>query len=166
MDHLLAGFANELVKLSTARGEQSDSDEELRELYKEVKKKSQGGGDGGLDKIRGHGRRVSRDYLASSLIGATATPAAVLLGKKISRGMHNRDVIRAMKGLKGARRKSLEQYIEKGPVFSKGGPPFSKQAPMMTHGELAGHAARGGVMGSVIQMLRDRFSGSAGASGE
>jgi hypothetical protein len=165
MDYLLDGFTDELLKLASRKTRAEREDAELRALYREVKKKSQRGGGGGLKDLRGKGRQVSRDYLASTAIGAAAAPAAVLLGGKISRLLHNRDVAKAMKGLRGKRRRAVAKHLESGKLV--GGPklPGMKgKPPMFTRAELAGHAVRGGAMGSIIQMLRDRFSGSAGVN--
>lgn len=162
MDYVLSGFASELVKLSSSKASSSE-DADLKRLYKKVKKRSQRGSGSGLDKIRGKGRKVSRDYLASTLIGATATPAAFLLGKRLSRSLHNRDVKKLMTGLSKGRKKALEKYIDKGPLVGRSGRRArGSSKPVATHGELADQAVRGGVMGSVIQALRDRYSGSAG----
>lgn len=164
MDYVLEGFTNELLKLAGSQSAVERESAELRSLYRDVKKKSQGGAsDAALKKIRGKGREVSRDYLASAMIGATAGPAAVLLGGKLSRKLHNRDVIKAMKGLSGKRKKQIAKHLELGPTIGKTKiPGIQGQRPIMTHPELAGSAARGAAMGSVIQMIRDRFSGSAG----
>lgn len=167
MDHVLGGFTDELLKLAGKRMSQAEREEQqLRALYRDVKARSQkGGSDSSLRKLRGKGRKVSRDYLASTLIGAAATPAALLASGKLSRVLNNREVIKAMKGVRGARRKALSAHLESGPMLGRTKVPDllkGKKKPMMTHAELAGHAARGGAMGSIIQMIRDRFSGSAG----
>jgi len=166
MDNVLEGFADELVKLAGKRSSSAGAeDEDLLALYQRVKSRSDKGlNDSTLKKIRGKGRQVSRDYLASTLIGSVATPVALLGSKRISRALHNREVLKAMQGVKGRRRKALAGYLESGPMLGKTKVPgmMKGKKPMMTHAELAGHSIRGGAMGSIIQMLRDRFSGSAG----
>lgn len=163
MDRVLQGFTNELVKLSAASSSDLQEDKALRAIYRQVKRRSSDDLSTGLDKIRGKGRQVSRDYLASAILGATTTPAALLLGSAIARKLHNKEVLKAMKGLSRKRRKALSKFLKTGPLIGRGGPPFTGSTrPLMTYGDLTAHAIRGGVMGSAIQMLRDRFSGSAG----
>ena len=160
MDNVLEGFSSELLKIAT-RSTIKKEDAELRALYRKVKKKSQRAGTG--SKIRGQGRKVSRDYLASALIGAAATPAALLLGGKVSRVLHNKEVRKAMSGLSGKRKKAVGRHLELGPTVGKASfPKVRGKSPVMTHSELGGQAARGAAIGSIIQVLRDRFSGSAG----
>jgi len=159
MDAVLTGFTKELIKLAGA-----DPDDELR-LYRQVRREQSKPDRAGLSAIRGHGRQVSRDYLASLLIGALAQPASYLLGGRISRALHNREIMRAMKGTRSlSRRRELARYLQKGPLVGRAGfaTPIGKK-PIMSYSDLAGHAGRGALMGSVIQMLRDRYSGSAGA---
>jgi hypothetical protein len=165
MDRVLQGFTEELVKLSSRRSDEAREEEDLRALYRQVKARSTKGLErSGLEKLRGKGRPVSRDYLASTIIGAAATPLAMLMGGKLSRALHNREVRFAMKGLRGKRRAAVAKMMESGPMIGPMPLPGSgRKRPMMTRAELAGHAVRGGAMGSIIQMLRDKFSGSAGA---
>jgi len=147
-----------------SRGAEKE-DARLRQLYLDVKKRSGAGADRGIDKIRGKGRKVSRDYLASMLIGAGATPIAMLASSKLSRLVHNKEIQRAIAATRNrSMKRALRSKIQKGPMI---GPTYPKKPtpdkPLMTLSETAGHGARGAVMGSLVQMLRDRFSGSAGA---
>ena len=122
---------------------------ELKQLYRDVKKSTKKNSERGLRKLRGEGRTVSRDYLASMGIGALARPAAALAGGKLSRALGNRDIRKAIAKTKNrSAKKMLGKTIKRGPTISRA--------------ELAGHGVQGAVMGSVVQMLRDRFSGSAG----
>ena len=160
MDCVLGGFTAELIKLAGGQADRETA--ELRALYRTVKKQGQKKSGARLARLRGKGRTVSRDYLASAMIGATATPAAILLGNKISRLLHNKDLRRAMKGVRRKRRRAISTHLETGPTIGRSGIHAKGKKPLMTHADLAGTAVRGGAMGSIIQMLRDKFSGSAG----
>lgn len=166
MSYLLNGFADELVKMAGPTGMSKKERDEYTKMYRSVKRKSQrGGSDSSLKALRGSGRRVSRDYLSSTALGAIGTPAAMLVGAKLTKSIRNKDIMRAMsKATTPQRRKQLAGGIEtRGIVGRGGGIGFPhKKDPVISHSELAGHAARGGIMGSVFQMLRDRFAGSAG----
>lgn len=166
MNSVIAGFATELVKLSASNGMSSGEKAEYKKLYRNVRRRSQKGNDNsGLDKLRGQGRRVSRDYLSSTILGAAGTPAAILIGAKITKGARNKDILKAMaKAKTPSQRKRLATGLETRNLTGRGGGiglPHKKD-PIVSKSELVGHAARGGIMGSVFQMLRDRFSGSAG----
>lgn len=138
---------------------------EFQRLYRDVQSKSSKGTEGSLKKLRGKGREVSRDYLASMIIGAGGTPLARLAGARLSRALHNRDIRKAIaRTKKPSIRRALRSKIETGPAV---GPSYSvgkhKGKPLMTTGDVVGHGVYGAVLGSLVQMLRDRFSGSAGA---
>jgi len=165
MSYLLNGFADELVKMAGPTGMSKTERDEYNKLYRSVRRKSSKGIDSGLKNLRGSGRRVSRDYLSSTALGAVGTPAAIIVGAKITKGVRNKDILKAMvKAPTMKRRKQLAHGLEtRGLVGRGGGIGFPhKKDPVISHADLAGHAARGGIMGSVFQMLRDRFSGSAG----
>lgn len=166
MSYLFNGFADELVKMAGPTTMSKKERAEYQSLYRSVKRKSQKmNSESGLKNLRGSGRRVSRDYLSSTALGALGTPAAVVVGAKITKGVRNKDILKAMvKAPTVKRRKQLAHGLETRGLVGKGGGiglPHKKD-PIISHAELAGHAARGGLMGSVFQMLRDRFSGSAG----
>ena len=137
---------------------------QLKKLYRDVKKKSKKGSRRGLGKIRGEGRRVSRDYLASLGIGAASYPAAILAGKGLTRALHNREVRRAIARTRGrSAKKALRGEFQRGPMVGPNRPGSqSSKKPLLTTSQVAGEGVRGAVMGSIIQMLRDKFSGSAG----
>jgi hypothetical protein len=166
MSYLLNGFADELVKMAGPSGMSQKERDEYSKMYRSVKRKTQRGSmDSGLKNLRGSGRRVSRDYLSSTALGALGTPAAIVVGAKITKGVRNKDILKAMvKAPTVKRRKQLAHGLEtRGLVGKGGGIGFPhKKDPIISHADLVGHAARGGIMGSVFQMLRDRFSGSAG----
>lgn len=165
MNHLLQGFTAELTKLAAPMGMTKKEEREYKNLYRSVRRSSNKGLDSGLKNLRGSGRRVSRDYLSSTALGAVGTPAAIIVGAKITKGVRNKDILRAMvKAPTVKRRKQLAHGLEtRGLVGKGGGIGFPhKKDPIISHADLVGHAARGGIMGSVFQMLRDRFSGSAG----
>ena len=143
------------VKLSSGRKKKDD--EQYRQLYREVKKRSQKGPAGKPFKPKAPS---SRDYLASAAIGAGATPLALLGGARLSRAMHNRELRKALGYVRGrSAKRGIRSQLKTGPTL---GPSYRRQGskkPLMTYAETAGHGARGAVMGSLIQMLRDRFSG-------
>ena len=163
MQPLVYGFTDELVKLSAT----AQVDVDLSKAYRQAKKETRGDDktESALRQLRGKGRQVSRDYLASMLLGASMTPAAALLGRRITRGLHNKEILRELAKAKGGkRRKMLARELYSGKLIGGAKPGKRKQLqPTMTKSELAGFAVRGGVMGSLVQMLRDRFAGSAGA---
>jgi hypothetical protein len=162
MQPLLLGFTHELVKLSTS----AKVDVDLNQAYREAKKDTSGDEktENALKQLRGSGRRVSRDYLASAILGATLSPAAALMGKRFSRGLHNKEILRALaKARSGKERTMLSKEIYSGKLMGRMKPGRPKhQQPTMTRAELAGYTVRGGIMGSLVQALRDRFAGSAG----
>ena len=166
MSYLLNGFTDELVKMAGPTGMSKSERAEYQSLYRSVKKKSQrGGSDSSLKGLRGSGRRVSRDYLSSTALGAVGTPAAMLISAKLTKSVRNKDIMRAMARAKTPkRRKQLAGALETRGLVGRGGGiglPYKKD-PIISYSELVGSAARGGMVGSVFQMLRDRFAGSAG----
>jgi len=154
---------NVFAKLALDR---SEDDRRLNKLYRTLKQRARGEHnlESSLDKIRGKGRQVSRDYLASMIIGGAATPLALLGGSRIARGLHNRDVRKAIAATRSsAAKKALRAELQTGPIVGRSyGHKSPAMKPLTTTSELAGQGVRGAVMGSIIQMLRDRFSGSAG----
>jgi len=162
MGPLLNGFADELEKLGAA----DDFERQMRKALRDARSSGAAGdeGQGIIDALRGKGRPVSRDYLAATILGALATPAAALATKAVSRGLHNRSVIKALKSTSSKRQKSLlQKQLQAGPAIGPNVPKAKAGLePLMTHAELGGQATRGALYGSVLQMLRDRFSGSAG----
>lgn len=159
MTPFLRGFSDELVKLG--------ADDSYTDVYREAKKdaKSQPSRDSALRGLRGGGTPVSRDYLASMVIGAASAPLIGALGKRIARSMNNKEVHRAMRGvLDPRRRKELAKELHTGKTFGRAmpGAPLGKR-PLMTHGETAGAAAAGGAGGGALQMVRDYFAGSSPA---
>ena len=161
MQPLLHGFVDELVKI----GFVDEEDARLRQMYRDVKRKKAPESDKILRALRGHGRQVSRDYLASMILGAVTAPLGMLVGKKISRMMHNRDVMKAISQASSRKvRRHLRGHLHTGPTVGRSGVglPTSKQ-PLMDLPELGGNTARGAAMGLIFQMIHDRVSGSTGA---
>lgn len=162
MTPFLSGFADELVKIS------SSGDVPLQDVFREAKKetKAQPSRDRALSSLRGSGTPVSRDYLASMLIGGASAPLISILGKKISRHMGNKDVRRALAATRSSKkRKAIMAELHTGPTIGRSAPgaPLGKR-PLLTHGELASDAAKGAVAGGAIQMIRDYFAGSSPTS--
>lgn len=158
MNSFMAGFADELVKVSAKQ----DFDAEMKKALRSARRKSESSS---LSKIRGQGRPVSRDYLAATMLGAAASPLVYLSRKGISRGLHNRAIRKAIKQTSSPKAiRQLKSELQRGPMTGSGIPkPKPGLEPLVTHSELLGGAATGGFTGSALQMLRDRFAGSAGA---
>jgi hypothetical protein len=154
MQTLLAGFADELVKIAA-------SDADLREAMREAKHSVSTKVPKQDWSVRGHGAPVSRDYLASMLLAATAVPLVGIAGKAIQRAVHNRDVRKAIRMAKfPGERMLLESEIHRGPIIARWRPNLPEQkSPLTTTSELASDISKSVLMGTVVQMLRDRFSG-------
>jgi hypothetical protein len=152
----LAGFADELVKLS------SSSIPELKEALQVAKQENKPTDRRLLGQLRGRGAPVSRDYLASAIIGALAVPSVGIAGSAIARALHNRSVLRAVAAASGRGNKhQIMKELKGGSLIGRARPdlPASKR-PVITGGELLASSASGALGGSVVQMLRDRVSGS------
>lgn len=165
MRPLLSGFGDELVKLGANPELDVDIDKAMSEAAIDQNTVNNPYSVGeALSNLRGEGREVSRDYLASMLIGATAFPLAAAFGNKFNRALKNKSVMRAMRGKRFGKRR-LANELETGKTFGayKPGRP-SREQPALTHHEALGAAARGGLYGSGVQMVRDRFSGAAGVN--
>ena len=160
MGPLHDGFVDELVKLA------AKEDKQLEKLYRQVRRKQGRAPSRGMSNLRGKGRKVSRDYLASMLLGAAATPALTILGGKISRGLHNRAIMSAIKKAKTPKQaKALRRELYSGKSIGRTMPGARAQdRPIATAADLAGDAGKGALYGSVLQMMRDRYAGSAGVS--
>lgn len=164
MTPFITGFGNELIKLAKDKKFKVDVDPD--QAYRAARR---GGREDDLEmqsalsSIRGKGQRVSRDYLASMLLGAASFPAAMMGGKGITRMMHNRQVIKELaktKSRKGQAR--LQRKLQGGPIVGSSAKNYPGGDPLMSTSELAGAAGRGALAGSVLEMLRDRFAGAAG----
>lgn len=156
MTPFIHGFSSELVKLGS---DYRLRPEDLRKIHREAKR-DKGSGDKDIMKsIRGEGEQVSRDYLAGMLIGAGTMPGVELSAQALARKINNAEVSRAMAKAPASRRAELAAKIHRGKLVGSAG---SKIAPLVTRGQLAGSAARGALLGSVVQMIRDRFSGAKG----
>lgn len=165
MSNLLSGFQAELIKLASDGSPvpfvltKNPGAGELNRALREVKKETKS--DSAWKKIRTGGAPVHRNYLASMLIGAAAAPAMGIMGKGVSRLVRNRALIRAA-AKAGDEAKSLELMgrVERGPLIGRFKPdatPGEKATVDTT--ELLGRAASGAMTGSLIQGIRDHFSG-------
>lgn len=100
-----------------------------------------------------------RKYVTSVLVGAAAAPLLALVGRGISRAVHNHDLGRMLKTVEPEKREALIREIHTGPVFGRHRPDLPhSQRPLITPGDVAGDVARAAVTGSAIQMVRDRYS--------
>ncbi len=160
MTPFLQGFASELVKVA------GPTDASFEDAFSDAKREAgrRGPPDSALRALRGSGQAVSRDYLASMLIGAAATPAIALIGKRLARVINNRDVMRAMHAASSGRAKrTILKELHAGPSFGRALPGVEPRVrPLMTHGGAAGAALGRALGGSAVQMIRDYFSGSKG----
>lgn len=155
MDFVLRAFADELVKVA----EPDLAQAAFRDAKAETSKKPH---DGAMRSLIHGGAPVKRNYLASMLIGAAATPALALLGKKLTRTLHNREVLHAMKSAKDPKvLERLKGEFHHGPLLGRSRPDLAlNHRPAMTHGDLLGSTVSGSLGGSLVQMIRDRLSGS------
>ena len=88
---------------------------------------------------KGHGK----NYLRSALVGAAAVPMTSLVQAVVNRKIHNTGITRAMQEASTLEKAQLAKHLKKG--------------PLLTPAEIGGQAAAGGVGGSVVQWMRDRF---------
>jgi hypothetical protein len=160
MTPFLQAFTDELVKLG--------ADNDLVDVFREAKKETrrQPARDSALSALRGNGTPVSRNYLASMLIGGISVPAVAVMSKRISRALNNKTVQRELRGLgpmaHPKKVRALRDELHTGPSFGRARPgtPLNTR-PLITHGEAAGLAASGVATGGLVQMIRDYFAGSA-----
>lgn len=156
MNPFLAGFKDELVKLGA---DETDYTAALREARRDLRSQNN---DSALKAIRGKGAPVSRDYLASMVIGAASVPALAVVGKLISRKIGNRQAAHLLaKTIDPKKRKAILSEMHRGPVIGRAMPGVAlNKRPLLTHGDLASDAAKGALGGTVVQMIRDHFAGS------
>jgi len=129
MTPMMSGFADELTKLSASSG----SNDVLESA--KIKMKAENSADSIIRKIPEARRKRKRNYLASSLLGAMAIPAAVLSGRGMTR------VIKNVARPKGTKSISL----------------LSKKDPLTTKSELAGLGTQGALTGSLTRALFDKI---------
>ena len=154
MQTFVQSFAGEIVKLAVGR-------ELVDRAYREARSDALNSEPGILSSLRGSSAPRSRDYLSSALIGAAATPALGLVAKSIGRALRNKSIRHAMATASGDGRLMLEQQLERGPLLGKFAPTATiGELTLFSHDELLSQGAVGGLMGSAVQALRDRFAGS------
>ena len=156
MRQFLAGFSSEIEKLATKPLSAYEKDQRKLErdvtfVTGHVSRKNP------IDKLRGSSSPRQRDYLASALIAAAAYPAIRIGTSVIGRKIRNKSLQKAMVGASKGQRKRLSKRIETGPMIV--GHASGKRG-LMTREGLMTDAARGAITGSLLQMVRDRFSGS------
>jgi hypothetical protein len=155
MQAVLCAFADELMKLGSTTEELN-----LAQAMREAR--SKGKKEGVYDKLTS-GSPTKRNYITSLLIGALATPGVGLASGLVKRVLRNRSLaqLAAKTSGRGARKEILAQSLS-GPVFGRVKPGMRwNTIPLMTPEDLASQAAGGAIMGSVVQAMRDRYSGSA-----
>lgn len=155
MDAFLSGFTDELVKLGAKSNPKQELQEVLHSGRQAVKE------EGFDESLLSQGRSYGKNYLAATLLGAMGYPLIGLASRKAGRSIHNRIVQSAIKATKNPRqRRKLKASLESGPIFGKGVPKSKPgKEPLMTASELGSQAMRGALGGSVVQALKDRFSG-------
>lgn len=153
MEPFFRGFAAELVKVAAPDAE--DFRDAKRDAIRDLAKK-----DGFT--LRGGGAPVKRDYLASTILSAVSIPIMAILGKKIGRALHNREVRRLMHDTVDPMKLTrLKDELQMGKLIGRARPDLpANHRPLISHGDLISDAAKGAVAGSVLQMIRDRVSGS------
>lgn len=157
MDRFIRGFGDELIK-SGAFEAVVDPGAALRQ----AERKATAEAPSVLKKIRGEGQPVKRDYLSSMLIGGVAAPIVAMAAGRLSRGLHNKLVRAEMRAAPASARAGLESQLRSTKMYGRIKPGMSwNQFPILTPEDTANRAATGALMGSVVQALRDHFSGSA-----
>lgn len=153
MEPILEGFSDELEKLAKV----DEFEKQRRALNRDLRRVTREKGKHPLESLRGKSSPRQRDYLATAAIGATAYPAIALMTAALSRKLSNRSLMKAMRGAGRKERKMLKTRLDTAPLV---GPVAGAKAPKITTEKLTSQAARGVLVGSLIQMLRDRFAGS------
>lgn len=160
MEPVLAGFDDELQKLAVRR--LTDVERQQRSLNRDLRRATQRANRGHpLGSLRGKSSPRQRDYLASAGIAALTYPLLGLLGAKVGRGLRNRATLKAMRGVPRLRRKKLHRKLETGSLIAPSH--LKTKTGQLTREDLAGRAAQGAVVGSLVMALRDRFAGSTPA---
>jgi len=159
MDGFIAGFQNELCKLAKAPA--YDPAKERKDLDRAVRKITRKSGKSPVSALRGESAPRQRDYLTSGVIAAGTFPAMALLSGKIGRGLRNKSTLKAMESLSKRKAKKLSKKLETGPLVAKNH--LSRKPGQLTRDDLLTRAASGGVLGSLVMALRDRFAGSTSA---
>lgn len=156
MSRWFHGFVDELVKLSTSESA-TDIDEAFREAKHEARVEPKD--EASIRSLRKN-KSTPRRYLASMMIGALATPVLTIAGKGISRAFHNKAVRRALaETVSPKKRRLLKEELQVGKLVGRAlpGRPLSER-PLVSTSDVVSDAARGAIGGSVLQMIRDRFT--------
>jgi hypothetical protein len=156
MQAVLRAFSDELTKIAEVPAEEIDLARAMREA------RSKGRKEGVYEKLTS-GAPTKRNYITSLLIGALATPGVGLASGLVKRVLRNRSLaqLAAKTSGSGAKKAILAQSLS-GPIFGRVKPGMKwNTVPLMTPEDLASQAAGGAIMGSLVQALRDRYSGSA-----
>ena len=150
MNWLLEGFADEMQKISkeatpqlTALREvklRAKADRDVEKVIKEI----------GVEE-RAAKKSGKKDYAASAGFGALTMPAIGLASAAVRRKVVNAALKREV-GKAGtvSAKKALVKKLEKG--------------PLMSSGDVAGQAAKGAIMGSLYQAVKDQIMDGAGKS--
>jgi len=156
MEPLLAGFGDELEKLA----KDDEFAKQRRALARDLRKITRGKNRPSLESLRGKSSPRQRDYVASAAIGAAAYPAIVVLQGLVRRKLGNRALSKAMATASRKGKKRLKSRMDVSPMV---GSITAKKRPRISKQDLAAVAIRGGAMGSILQMVRDRYAGSTPA---
>lgn len=168
MSHFLSGFRGEMLKLASFENgpvplilTKNPDEATLRRAMHDVKR-HEAHDESWKEKVHAPGGPVSRNYLASMLIGAAAAPMTSIIGKGLGRVIRNRAVLRAARHAGDeARRLELLGKVEKGPLIGRFHPDTpANMRPAVDSSELGGRVAAGVMTGSLVSALRDHFSGA------
>lgn len=152
MNTFLNGFADELTKTSSKSSDDKALRGAMRSATRSAKMNSS-------ESILDKGRKTGRNYMAATTLGAIASPALALMGRKAGRAFHNRSIRKAIKSAKPAEIRNLKKQIEKGPWVGANIPKAKPgMEPLMTASDLGGHAVHGALYGSVLNMIKDQYT--------
>ncbi len=84
-----------------------------------------------------------------------------LLGARVGRALRNRATIKAMQTASRRQRRKLQRQLESGSVLAKSH--LKRKPGQLSREDLATRALQGGIVGSLIMALRDRYAGSVPA---
>jgi hypothetical protein len=156
MGPLLVGFGDEIEKLA----KDDEFAKQRRALARDLRKVTRVKGSPKVESLRGKSSPRQRDYVASAAIGAAAYPAIVVLQQLARRKFGNRALSKAMATASKKDRKRLKSRMDVSPLV---GSITAKKRPRISKQDLAAVSVRGGAMGSLLQMVRDRYAGSTPA---
>jgi hypothetical protein len=171
----LAGFADELVKLSSVtadgqikakidlKGALKDARREAKAVVNEPEVQST------FSRIIAASRPKAHDYLRSAMLGAALTPVAALASRAIFRAVRNREVRQAMRHLSARQARKRAKDLQTGPILGREIPLKKMKGqgePILSYPGLFSAMGTGALYGGAFQAIRDRLlPGSSAAPG-